>query len=196
MTQTVADLGSKITDKPLKILLLVTRLNIGGPAVQVVTLAGGPTIDYAISDIESIGAFLRVEEKLQIPRANRSYSLNEGNRLSFPDGYRDYLAWAQENGYSSRYVGAMVADVHRILLKGGVFLYPPTEKAPNGKLRLMYEANPMAMIIEQAGGKALAGIDDEGEAKRILALDPQNIHERCTVILGSPEEVDHVVRHL
>ncbi|MGI9258344.1 MAG: class 1 fructose-bisphosphatase [Gammaproteobacteria bacterium] len=155
----------------------------------------GDGVDMFVLD-PAIGAFLRVEEKLQIPAANKSYSLNEGNRLSFPEGYRDYLAWAQENGYSSRYVGAMVADVHRILLKGGVFIYPPTAKAPNGKLRLMYEANPMAMLIEQAGGKALAGIDGEGEAQRIMALDPRDIHERCTVILGSPEEVDHVIRHL
>ena len=89
-------------------------------------------------------------------RGNKTYSVNEGNRKSFPEGYRRYLDWAQGNGYSSRYAGAMVADVHRILLKGGVFLYPPTAKAPQGKLRLMYEANPMAMIIEQAGGKTLS----------------------------------------
>jgi fructose-1,6-bisphosphatase I len=155
----------------------------------------GDGVDMFVLD-PAIGAFLRVEEKLQIPAANKSYSLNEGNRLSFPEGYKDYLAWAQQNGYSSRYVGAMVADVHRILLTGGVFIYPPTAKAPKGKLRLMYEANPMAMLIEQAGGKALASIDDEGKAQRIMALNPQDIHERCTVILGSPEEVDHVTRHL
>lgn len=155
----------------------------------------GDGVDMFVLD-PAIGAFLRVEERLQIPSANKSYSLNEGNRLSFPEGYRDYLAWAQQNGYSSRYVGAMVADVHRILLTGGVFIYPPTAKAPKGKLRLMYEANPMAMLIEQAGGKALAGIDDEGKTQRIMARNPQDIHERCTVILGSPEEVDHVTRHL
>ena len=165
----------------------------GSSTVFCVTLGDG--VDMFVLD-PAIGAFLRVEEKLRIPTANKSYSLNEGNRLSFPEGYRTYLAWAQENGYSSRYVGAMVADVHRILLKGGVFIYPPTAKAPNGKLRLMYEANPMAMLIEQAGGKALAGVDHEGETQRIMALDPKDIHERCTVILGSPEEVDHVVRHL
>src|SRR5580698_6813895 len=83
-------------------------------------------------------------------------AVNEGNRTTFPAGYRRYLDWVQNNGYSSRYAGAMVADVHRILLKGGVFLYPPTQKAPQGKLRLMYEASPMAMLIEQAGGKTLA----------------------------------------
>jgi fructose-1,6-bisphosphatase I len=117
--------------------------------------------------------------------------VNEGNRRSFPQGYQRYLDWAQERGYSSRYVGSMVADVHRILLKGGVFLYPPTKKAPAGKLRLMYEANPMAMIIEQAGGKALSA-----PGSRILDVQPADIHERTPVILGSAGEVDHVVAQL
>ena len=85
----------------------------------------------------------------------------------------------------------MVADVHRILLKGGVFMYPPTKKAPNGKLRLMYEANPMAMLIEQAGGKALAA-----PGQRILDVQPTDIHQRTPVILGSPDEVDHVAARL
>ena len=85
----------------------------------------------------------------------------------------------------------MVADVHRILLKGGVFLYPPTKKAPKGKLRLMYEANPMAMLVEQAGGKALVA-----PGQRILEVQPTDIHQRTPVILGSPDEVDHVARHL
>ncbi len=119
------------------------------------------------------------------------YSVNEANRNSFPDGYRRYLDWAQANGYSSRYSGAMVADVHRILLKGGVFMYPPTEKAPAGKLRLMYEANPMAMLIEQAGGVAL-----HDNAHRIMDIDPEDIHQRTPVVLGSPDEVDNVVAHL
>ena len=102
-----------------------------------------------------------------------------------------YLHWAQENGYSSRYVGAMVADVHRILLQGGVFMYPPTKKAPRGKLRLMYEANPMAMLVEQAGGKALAG-----PGQRIMDLQPTEIHQRTCVILGGRDEVDLVTTHL
>jgi fructose-1,6-bisphosphatase I len=134
---------------------------------------------------------MRVEQGVKIPYASKSYSLNEGNRLTFPEGYQHYLHWAQSQTYSSRYAGAMVPDVHRILLKGGVFLYPPTKKAPNGKLRLMYEANPMAFLVEQAGGKALAA-----PSRRILDVQPSDIHERTPVILGSPEEVDHVVRHL
>jgi fructose-1,6-bisphosphatase I len=139
----------------------------------------------------SIGAFIRVAENMQIPKRNKCYSMNEGNRLSLPEGYQRYLHWAQENGYSSRYVGAMVADVHRILIQGGVFMYPPTKKAPKGKLRLMYEANPMAMLVEQAGGKALSA-----PGQRIMDLTPAEIHQRTTVILGSSEEVDLVTAHL
>lgn len=135
----------------------------------------------------SVGAFLLVEERLEIPERGKIYSVNEGNRKSFPQGFQDYLDWAQSHGYSARYAGAMVADVHRTLLKGGVFMYPPTEKAPAGKLRLMYEANPMAMLIEQAGGKASAG---DG---RILDVVPEAVHQRVPVILGSAAEVDEVL---
>jgi fructose-1,6-bisphosphatase I len=85
----------------------------------------------------------------------------------------------------------MVADVHRILLKGGVFLYPPTQKAPAGKLRLMYEANPMAMIVEQAGGKTMAN-----GTQRILDIEPSAIHQRTPVILGAADQVDAVLAHL
>lgn len=156
----------------------------------VFTLTLGKGVDMFVLD-PSIGAFVRVEQQMRIPRANKSYSLNEGNRLTFPEGFQKYLHWAQESGYSSRYAGAMVGDVHRILLQGGVFMYPPTKKAPNGKLRLMYEANPMGMIVEQAGGKALAA-----PGQRILDVSPIDIHQRTPVIMGSPDEVDHVVAHL
>jgi fructose-1,6-bisphosphatase I len=160
----------------------------GSSTVLVLTLGTG--VDMFVLD-PSIGAFVRVSESLQIPPRNKCYSLNEGNRLSLPEGYQRYLNWAQENGYSSRYVGAMVADVHRILLQGGVFMYPPTKKAPKGKLRLMYEANPMAMLVEQAGGKALAG-----PGLRILDVQPTEIHQRTCVILGGRDEVDLVTAHL
>jgi fructose-1,6-bisphosphatase I len=159
----------------------------GSSTVFVLTTGDG--VSMFVLD-PSIGAFLRVAERLQIPKAGKTYSVNEGNRPTFPDGYRRYLDWAQDSGYSSRYAGAMVADVHRILLQGGVFLYPPTKKAPDGKLRLMYEANPMAFLIEQAGGKAYAG------RRRILEIEPETLHQRTSVIMGSPDEVDHVVRHV
>ena len=157
----------------------------GSSTVFMLTLGKG--VDMFVLD-PSVGAFMRVERQLRIPEGNKTYSVNEGNRQSFPEGYRRYLDWAQSNGYSSRYSGAMVADVHRILLKGGVFLYPPTAKSPDGKLRLMYEANPMAMLIEQAGGKCLAA-----PRERTLDIPPAAIHQRCPVILGAADQVDAVV---
>jgi fructose-1,6-bisphosphatase I len=160
-----------------------------GPST-VFVLTVGQGVDLFVLD-PSIGAFMLVERGIRTPKANKSYSVNEGNRRTFPEGYQRYLDWAQERGYSSRYVGSMVADVHRILLKGGVFMYPPTKKAPSGKLRLMYEANPMAMIIEQAGGKALSA-----PGHRILDVAPTDIHQRTPVILGSADEVDHVAAQL
>ncbi len=160
----------------------------GSSTVFVLTFGKG--VDMFVLD-PGIGAFMRVEQGLKIPRHSKSYSVNEGNRRSFPAGYQRYLDWAQSNDYSSRYAGAMVADVHRILLKGGVFMYPPTKKAPQGKLRLMYEANPMAMIIEQAGGKAMTEPN-----QRVLDVQPRDIHQRTAVILGSADEVDNVIAHL
>ena len=160
----------------------------GSSTVFVLTLGKG--VDLFVLD-PGIGAFMRVERNLRIPAGNKTYSVNEGNRRTFPDGFGRYLDWAQGNGYSSRYAGAMVTDVHRILLKGGVFLYPPTKKAPEGKLRLMYEANPMAMIVEQAGGKAMAAKD-----RRILDIQPTDIHQRTAVVLGAADQVDAVLAHL
>jgi fructose-1,6-bisphosphatase I len=157
----------------------------GSSTVFVLTIGLG--VDMFVLD-PAYGAFMRVAQGLQIPRAHKCYSVNEGNRLSFPPGYQNYLSWAQERGYSSRYAGAMVADVHRILLQGGVFMYPPTKKAPHGKLRLMYEANPMSMIVEQAGGKAMSAPEE-----RILDVQPTDIHQRVPVVLGSADEVDHVI---
>ena len=160
----------------------------GSSTVFVLTMGNG--VDMFVLD-PAYGAFIRVAQGVQIPQTNKCYSVNEGNRLSFPQGYQNYLSWAQEHGYSSRYVGAMVADVHRILLKGGVFMYPPTQKAPNGKLRLMYEANPMAMLVEQAGGKAMSAPD-----QRILDVQPTDIHQRVPVVLGSAQEVERGMEHL
>jgi fructose-1,6-bisphosphatase I len=160
----------------------------GSSTVFVLTIGKG--VDMFVLD-PSIGAFMRVERGLVIPEGNKTYSVNEGNRKSFPEGYQRYLDWAQSNGYSGRYAGAMVADVHRILLKGGVFLYPPTHKAPEGKLRLMYEANPMAMIIEQAGGKTFSA-----PGQRVMDIQPTAIHQRTPVILGATDQVALVLAHL
>ncbi|MEM7468793.1 MAG: class 1 fructose-bisphosphatase [Pseudomonadota bacterium] len=131
----------------------------------------------------AVGAFMLVEENLRIPDFGKLYSVNEANADSFSAGFQDYLAQCKAQGFSSRYSGAMVADVHRVLMKGGIFLYPATEKAPNGKLRLMYEANPMAMIIKEAGGGSSTGEES------ILDIEPKELHQRTPVILGSNDNV-------
>jgi fructose-1,6-bisphosphatase I len=116
------------------------------------------------------------------------YSVNEAYRRRFPTGIQKYLDWVKsdEARYGLRYIGSLVADFHRTLLKGGVFLYPPTTEAPNGKLRLLYEANPLAFIAEQAGGAATDG------TTRILDKIPTALHERTPLIIGSTEEVERV----
>ncbi|MCH8164691.1 MAG: class 1 fructose-bisphosphatase [Planctomycetes bacterium] len=159
----------------------------GSSCVFVLTTGHG--VNLFVLD-PAVGAFILVQQNLRIPESAKSYSINEAYRASFPAGYQRYLDWVHGQGFSSRYIGTMVADIHRILVQGGVFLYPPTQKNPQGKLRLMYEASPMAMIVEQAGGKAVAG------AQRILDIQPTGLHQRTPVIMGSAAEVDHVLEHL
>ncbi|MBL9118553.1 MAG: class 1 fructose-bisphosphatase [Phycisphaerae bacterium] len=155
----------------------------GSSTLFVVTTGHG--VDMFVLD-HSVGSFLLVARGLKMPRAGKTYSVNEAYSAQFPDGYRKFLAYAHDNGYSSRYIGSMVADVHRTLLNGGVFLYPPTKKNPEGKLRLLYEANPMAMIVEQAGGIAYSG------DVRTLEIQPAKLHQRVPVLLGSADEVERV----
>ncbi len=133
----------------------------GSSTVFVLTTGNG--VDLFVLD-PMIGSFVLVQSKIRIPLTGKTYSVNEANRRSFPDAINRYLDWAHANGYTSRYIGSMVADIHRTLLKGGVFMYPPTRKNPEGKLRLMYEANPIAMIVEQAGGAAVAVTDGRQHA--------------------------------
>ena len=137
----------------------------------------------------SIGAYLLSQESVRMPAGGKNYSINEAYRTQFPKGVRDYLDWTKsdEAGYSLRYIGSLVADFHRTLLKGGVFLYPPTKKAPGGKLRLLYEANPLAFLAEQAGGLATDG------RQRILDKVPTALHERTSLIIGSTQDVDRVL---
>ena len=163
----------------------------GSSTVFVLTTGAG--VDMFVLD-PSIGSFVLVKSRLKVPDRGRIYSVNEANRASFPPGYGQYLDWAQHHGYSSRYIGSMVADIHRTLLRGGVFMYPPTEKNPDGKLRLMYEANPIAMIVEQAGGRAVVGAGRTDQ--RILDIVPSSIHQRTSVVIGSREEVAAVSRFL
>lgn len=111
----------------------------------------------------SLGVFCLSHEDMKIPQNGNIYSINEGNYIRFPEGIKQYLKYCQEicpeenRPYTSRYIGSLVADFHRNLLKGGIYLYPSTQAYPNGKLRLLYECNPMAMLIEEAGGKATDG---------------------------------------
>jgi fructose-1,6-bisphosphatase I len=138
----------------------------------------------------SIGAFVLAQENVQMPVAGKTYSVNSGNRGKFPDRIQKYLDWAESDesgGYSSRYIGSLVADFHRTLVRGGVFLYPETKKSPEGKLRLLYEANPLAFLAEQAGGLATDG------TQRILEKVPRAMHQRTPLIIGSKEEVEKVL---
>jgi len=136
----------------------------------------------------AIGAYLMSHENIRMPAAGTVYSVNEANADGFPDGYRRYLSLLRSGAtgrtYSSRYIGSLVADFHRTLLKGGVFLYPPTASHPSGKLRLLYEANPIAFLTEQAGGKATDGCG------RILEIPPTDLHQRTPLIVGGTEEME------
>lgn len=141
-----------------------------------------------------VGAYLLSHENIRTPAAGNIYSVNEANADTFPEAYRQYLARLRsgETGrkYSSRYIGSLVADFHRTLLKGGVFLYPPTSDYPNGKLRLLYEANPIAWIAEQAGGGATDG------TRRILDIEPTGIHQRVPLVVGGQAEIEELQRCL
>lgn len=139
----------------------------------------------------SIGEFCLSHPDIKTPHSGTIYSINEGNYIKFPEGVKKYLKYCQENDqptnrpYTSRYIGSLVADFHRNLLKGGIFIYPETFSHPNGKLRLLYECNPMAFIVEQAGGKAT-----DGRGNRILDIIPDTIHQRVPLFIGSRAMVD------
>ncbi len=138
----------------------------------------------------SIGAFFLSHPNMQIPKTGKIYSINEGNYVHFPQGVKDYIKYCQvedkatSRPYSSRYIGSAVADFHRNMLKGGIFIYPSTAGAPKGKLRLLYECNPLAFLVEQAGGKASDGFN------RILDIKPTSLHQRTPLFIGSPDMVE------
>ncbi len=137
----------------------------------------------------TIGEFLLSHENIITPKSGKYYSINEGSYAQFNEGTKKYLDYIKEEDpatnrpYSTRYIGSLVADFHRNLLTGGVFVYPPTTKHLNGKLRLMYEANPLAFICEQAGGRATNGRD------RILDIQPLELHQRTPLYIGSVDDV-------
>ena len=156
-----------------------------GPSCVLILTTGDSVSAFTLDDD---GKFVLTAETMTMPERGPYYSSNEANAAGWPAVYRDYIAGLVRGDlgkpYSARYIGSLVADFHRTLLKGGVFLYPPTDKTPHGKLRLLYEARPLAMIAEQASGAAVNGAD------RILDLEAKGIHDRTPLVVGSRVEVE------
>ena len=140
----------------------------------------------------AIGSYILTHENIRIPSQGQYYSINEAYTDKFSETYNNYLkrlrSGVMGRSYSSRFVGSMVADFHRTLLRGGVFIYPPTTDYPSGKLRLLYEANPVSFLAEQAGGAASDG------TKRLLDVQPVDIHQRTPLIVGGPVEMEEFER--
>ncbi len=140
----------------------------------------------------SFGEFCLSHPDIKMPASGNLYSVNEGNYIKFPDGVKKYIKYCQEKDpstkrpYVSRYIGSLVSDFHRNLLKGGIYMYPSSEAYPNGKLRLVYECNPIAFIAEHAGGMASDGIN------RIVDLKPESLHQKTPYFVGSVDMVQKV----
>ncbi|MCB0713308.1 MAG: class 1 fructose-bisphosphatase [Ignavibacteriae bacterium] len=162
----------------------------GSSTVLVYTTGNG--VDMFTYD-PTLGEFLLSNSTIRIPERGGYYSINEGNSSYWHEGMANYISHLKEidpetnRPYSQRYIGTAVADVHRTLMYGGIFLYPGDKKSPNGKLRLMYEVNPLAMLIEQAGGVAIDG------RNRVLDLVPETLHERSPLVCGSPANVEEAL---
>ena len=136
----------------------------------------------------ALGTYYLSHPNMQFPEQGRIYSVNEGNYTHFPQGIKDYIKYCQkeedDRPYTSRYIGSLVSDIHRNMIKGGIYMYPKSSMAEEGKLRLLYECNPMAFIVEQAGGKASNG------HTRIMELKPTELHQRVPFICGSKKMVE------
>lgn len=160
---------------------------IYGSSTMLVYTAGDGVHGFTLDP--SIGEYLLSHENIKVPKQGKIYSINEGNYKYWHTGLKKYIKYLQkdedplETPYSARYIGSMVADIHRNLLYGGIFIYPADKRHPKGKLRLMYECNPMAFILEAAGGRATDG------KKRILEIQPRQIHERTPIYIGSKDDV-------
>ncbi len=157
---------------------------IYGSSVMLVYTLGHGVHGFTLDP--TIGSFLLSHPDIRIPAKGKTYSINEGNAIAWDAGTAKYVQWLKQKDpatarpYSLRYVGTLVADTHRTLINGGIFMYPAS---PKPKLRLLYEANPMAMLIEQAGGRATTG------TQRILEVQPTELHQKVPLILGSVEDV-------
>lgn len=161
-----------------------------GPAVLFVYSSGAGVHEFALDP--SIGEFVLVRRKLEMPRQGRGYAVNEGRRAGWAPADRDFVEYLKEKDestgrpYSTRYSGSMVGDVHRILLEGGIYLYPADASSgkPSGKIRLLYECAPLAFVVEQAGGRASTG------RERVLDVVPRSIHQRIPIAIGSADEIE------
>jgi fructose-1,6-bisphosphatase I len=144
----------------------------------------------------SIGEFCLSHPDIKIPENGNIYSINEGNYLKFPEGVKKFIKYCQEEDkttnrpYTSRYIGSFVADFHRNLMKGGIFIYPSTSKSPKGKLRLLYECHPLAFIVEQAGGMATDGFN------RILEKKTESLHQTTPLFIGSKAMVQKAMEFM
>jgi len=169
--------------------LVAAGYTMYGSATMMVLSTGHGVNGFTLDP--STGEFVLTHPSIKIPKKHNIYSINEGYYKYWFDSVRKYVDKLKDpkdskSIYSQRYVGSMVADVHRTLLYGGIFMYPGDTRSPEGKLRLLYEANPMAFLMEQAGGKAITGNG------RILDVQPKGIHERVPVFLGSKENVEEI----
>ncbi|MCU0551254.1 MAG: class 1 fructose-bisphosphatase [Leptolyngbya sp. Prado105] len=153
-----------------------------GPSTMLVYSIGKGVHSFVLDP--SLGEFILADENIRIPEHGAIYSVNEGNFWQWEESYRDFIRYVHRHeGYTARYGGALIGDFHRILYQGGVFLYPGTVKKPEGKLRLLYEASPLAFLAEQAGGRASTGTQE------ILDVVPEKLHARVPLIIGSTEDV-------
>ncbi|WP_438009910.1 class 1 fructose-bisphosphatase [Sorangium sp. So ce321] len=184
-----AKMGADPSDflRPGRDLLAAGYVLYGSSTLLVLTTGLGGVHGFTYDP--TVGEFFLSHENIRIPERGATYSINEGHSARWPEAVRRWNAWIKEENkhegrpYGARYVGSLVADAHRTLLKGGVFAYP-ADRSGQGKLRLLYEANPFAFIFEAAGGKASTGTD------RILDLVPSSLHERVALVIGSPRDVD------
>lgn len=160
---------------------------------MVFTWRGGGVHGFCLD--ATIGEFIHTRPNMKFPEGGgkKVYSCNEGNSSRWDQPIKDAVAHFKDesNPYAARYVGSMVADIHRTILYGGIYIYPADAKSPKGKLRLLYEGIPMAMIIEQAGGVASTGVF-EGKIRRVMELVPDEIHAKCPIIMGSKRDVQVV----
>jgi fructose-1,6-bisphosphatase I len=156
-----------------------------GPSTILVYSLGNGVHSFILDP--SLGEFILAEENIKLPQHGPVYSVNEGNYWQWEESIREYIRYVHRHeGYTARYSGALVGDFHRILMQGGVFLYPGTLKQPEGKLRLLYESAPLAYLIEQAQGAASTGTE------RLLDVVPKALHARTPLIVGSKEDVQLV----